>query len=97
MFDVKTRAATPIRLDLLNFEVGLFYSGFDRTGLCDLHTRSLRIQTLNCDQADGVCWMQENSGYLIRTLHGPLESFEKEYYDLIRSAFLKYRCVRVPS
>ncbi|KAG1897421.1 mitochondrial protein Pet127-domain-containing protein [Suillus fuscotomentosus] len=52
VFDVKTRAAVPIRLDLLNFE--------------------------------------ENSGYLIRTLHGPLESFEKEYYDLIRSAFLKY-------
>ncbi|KAG1761033.1 mitochondrial protein Pet127-domain-containing protein, partial [Suillus occidentalis] len=52
VFDVKTRAAVPIRLDLLNFE--------------------------------------ENSGYLIRTLHGPMESFEKEYYDLIRSAFLKY-------
>ncbi|KAG1733018.1 mitochondrial protein Pet127-domain-containing protein [Suillus paluster] len=52
VFDVKTRAAVPIRLDLLNFE--------------------------------------ENSGYLIRTLNGPLESFEKEYYDLIRSAFLKY-------
>lgn len=34
---------------------------------------------------------QENSGYLIRTQYGPLESFEKEYYDLIRSAFLKYR------
>lgn len=36
---------------------------------------------------------QENSGYLIRTLQGPLESFEKEYFDLIRSAFLKYRYV----
>ncbi|KAG5220919.1 mitochondrial protein Pet127-domain-containing protein [Salix suchowensis] len=33
---------------------------------------------------------EENSGYLIRTLQGPLESFEREYYDLIRSAFLKY-------
>jgi len=37
VFDVKTRAATPIRLDLLNFEVGLFYSGLDRIGLY-LHT-----------------------------------------------------------
>lgn len=37
--------------------------------------------------------IQENSGYLLRTLHGPLESFEKEYYDLIRSAFLKYKLV----
>ncbi|KAH7924960.1 Pet127-domain-containing protein [Leucogyrophana mollusca] len=52
VFDIKTRAAVPIRLDMLNYE--------------------------------------ENSGYLIRTLHGPMESFEKEYYDLIRSAFLKY-------
>lgn len=52
VFDIKTRAAVPIRLDILNYE--------------------------------------ENSGYLIKTLTGALESFEKEYYDLIRSAFLKY-------
>ncbi|KAH7885025.1 mitochondrial protein Pet127-domain-containing protein [Phlebopus sp. FC_14] len=52
VFDIKTRAAVPIRLDVLNYE--------------------------------------ENSGYLIKTLTGQLESFEKEYYDLIRSAFLKY-------
>ncbi|KAG9315444.1 hypothetical protein JVU11DRAFT_3055 [Chiua virens] len=52
VFDIKTRAALPIRLDILNYE--------------------------------------ENSGYLIKSLTGPLESFEREYYDLIRSAFLKY-------
>ncbi|KAG6917458.1 hypothetical protein DXG01_002435 [Tephrocybe rancida] len=52
VFDVKTRACLPIRMDLLNFE--------------------------------------ENSGYLIRSLNGKMESFEREYYDLIRSAFLKY-------
>ncbi|KAA1469832.1 Pet127-domain-containing protein [Dentipellis sp. KUC8613] len=52
VFDIKTRAVFPIRMDVMNYE--------------------------------------ENSGYLIRKLHGPLESFEKEYYDLIRSAFLKY-------
>jgi hypothetical protein len=34
---------------------------------------------------------QENAGYLIKNQHGFLESFEREYYDLIRSAFLKYR------
>lgn len=34
--------------------------------------------------------IQANSGYLIRTLHGAFESFEREYYDLIRAAFLKY-------
>lgn len=59
VFDIKTRAAVPIRLDLMNYE--------------------------------------ENSGYIIRTLQGPLESFEKEYYDLIRSAFLKYRYVELLS
>ncbi|KAF8631808.1 hypothetical protein AX17_005023 [Amanita inopinata Kibby_2008] len=52
VFDIKTRACLPIRLDILNFE--------------------------------------EHSGYLIKTQHGIVESFEKEYYDLIRSAFLKY-------
>ena len=40
-------------------------------------------------------FLQENSGYLIKTQHGLVESFEKEYYDLIRSAFLKYRFVFV--
>ncbi|KIL67829.1 hypothetical protein M378DRAFT_177093 [Amanita muscaria Koide BX008] len=52
VFDIKTRACLPIRLDILNFE--------------------------------------EHSGYLIRSQYGTIESFEKEYYDLIRSAFLKY-------
>ncbi|TFK73566.1 Pet127-domain-containing protein [Pluteus cervinus] len=52
VFDIKTRACLPIRLDILNFE--------------------------------------ENSGYLIRSQNGLMESFEREYYDLIRSAFLKY-------
>jgi len=31
------------------------------------------------------------AGYQIRTSQGPLESFEREYLDLIRSAFLKYQ------
>lgn len=52
VFDLKTRAAMPIRLDVYNYE----------------------------DHID----------YHINKLHGPWESFEKEYYDLIRSAFLKY-------
>lgn len=53
VFDIKTRACMPIRLDIFNFE--------------------------------------ENSGYLIRTQHGKYESFEREYFDLVRSAFLKYQ------
>ncbi|KAJ3910627.1 mitochondrial protein Pet127-domain-containing protein [Lentinula edodes] len=53
VFDIKTRACLPIRMDILNFE--------------------------------------ESSGYLIRKNLGLMESFEREYFDLIRSAFLKYQ------
>ncbi|KAJ6584886.1 mitochondrial protein Pet127-domain-containing protein [Mycena capillaripes] len=52
VFDIKTRACLPVRMDILNWE--------------------------------------ENSGYLIKSAQGLVESFEREYYDLIRSAFLKY-------
>uniref|UniRef100_A0A0W0EVD7 Putative RNA processing-related protein, mitochondrial RNA degradation n=1 Tax=Moniliophthora roreri TaxID=221103 RepID=A0A0W0EVD7_MONRR len=52
VFDIKTRACMPIRMDILNFK--------------------------------------ESSGYLITKQHGLTESFEREYYDLVRSAFLKY-------
>ena len=74
------------------------------TGVFDIKTRaciSLRMDILNYEVPpapyfmDELCanrWVtQENSGYLIRSQHGYLESFEREYYDLIRSAFLKYR------
>ncbi|KAF8908913.1 mitochondrial protein Pet127-domain-containing protein [Gymnopilus junonius] len=54
------------------------------TGVFDIKTRacvSIRMDILN---------FEENAGYLIRSQHGIFESFEREYYDLIRSAFLKY-------
>ncbi|ORX88960.1 Pet127-domain-containing protein, partial [Basidiobolus meristosporus CBS 931.73] len=51
-FDLKTRAAMPIRLDKYNY--------------------------LN------------NSIYEIKKRYGLFESFEREYFDMIRSAFLKY-------
>jgi hypothetical protein len=76
VFDIKTRACLPIRLDILNFEVFLFD-----------HLKKFWLK----------CLLQENSGYLIKSQHGLVESFEKEYYDLIRSAFLKYRFVFVYS
>ncbi|GAA5861279.1 hypothetical protein JCM3774_002252 [Rhodotorula dairenensis] len=34
---------------------------------------------------------EESAGYTIDRLQGEWESFEREYYDLIRSAFLKYQ------
>ncbi|KAF7314200.1 hypothetical protein MKEN_00892200 [Mycena kentingensis (nom. inval.)] len=52
VFDIKTRAALPVRMDIMNWE--------------------------------------ENSGYVLKSAQGLYESFEREYYDLIRSAFLKY-------
>ncbi|KAF8964217.1 mitochondrial protein Pet127-domain-containing protein [Flammula alnicola] len=54
------------------------------TGVFDIKTRaciSIRMDILN---------YEENAGYMIKSQHGLLESFEREYYDLIRSAFLKY-------
>jgi len=52
VFDLKTRAALPVRMDIMNYK--------------------------------------QHSTYLIRTLQGGAESFEREYHDLMRSAFLKY-------
>ncbi|KAF9481176.1 Pet127-domain-containing protein [Pholiota conissans] len=54
------------------------------TGVFDIKTRaciSVRMDILN---------FEENSGYNIKSQHGIMESFEREYYDLVRSAFLKY-------
>lgn len=36
------------------------------------------------------CHSQEYLGYSLRRSHGLFESFEREYYDMMRSAFLKY-------
>lgn len=52
VFDLKTRAVLPVRMDLMNYK--------------------------------------QHSTYPVRTLQGELESFEREYHDLMRSAFLKY-------
>ncbi|KAG1177788.1 hypothetical protein G6F70_003021 [Rhizopus microsporus] len=51
-FDLKTRAAIPVRLDVKNYE--------------------------------------KYVGYRINRYRGYYESYEREYYDMIRSAFLKY-------
>jgi len=52
VFDLKTRAVLPVRMDIMNYK--------------------------------------QHSTYPLRTLQGELESFEREYHDLMRSAFLKY-------
>jgi hypothetical protein len=55
------------------------------TGVFDIKTRA--VMTIRHDLLN----FEEGSGYQIHTLQGLVESFEKEYYDLIRSGFLKYR------
>ncbi|KAK2628470.1 hypothetical protein QTJ16_001573 [Diplocarpon rosae] len=54
------------------------------TGMFDLKTRS--VVSVRMDAKS----FEEGRGYEIRGRHGEWESFEKEYYDMIRSAFLKY-------
>lgn len=54
------------------------------TGIFDVKTRavvSIRMDTEN---------YEEGRGYEIKNLHGEWESFEREYFDMIRAAFLKY-------
>jgi Mitochondrial protein Pet127 len=54
------------------------------TGMFDLKTRS--VVAIRHDP-DGY---EEGQGYEIKNLRGEWESFEREYYDMIRAAFLKY-------
>jgi Mitochondrial protein Pet127 len=71
------------------------------SGVFDIKTRAtvaIRYDPLNYkvshrDMQEGCgtnCSIQKNVGYLIKTTQGALESFEREHYDLIRAAFLKY-------
>ncbi|KAG5983220.1 hypothetical protein E4U55_000509 [Claviceps digitariae] len=54
------------------------------TGVFDLKTRA--VITIRMD----VVGYEKGVGYEIRRRFGPWESFEREYSDMIRSAFLKY-------
>ncbi|RDW70110.1 hypothetical protein BP5796_08507 [Coleophoma crateriformis] len=54
------------------------------TGMFDLKTRAVVSIRMDVDQ------YEQATGYEIRSRHGEYESFEREYYDMVRSAFLKY-------
>jgi hypothetical protein len=54
------------------------------TGMFDLKTRAVVSVRMDADA------YEEGSGYEIRSRHGEWESFDREYYDMIRAAFLKY-------
>ncbi|CAG8984037.1 hypothetical protein HYALB_00002978 [Hymenoscyphus albidus] len=69
---------------LLRSQLDAYDPRIPGTGMFDLKTRaviSIRMDTSG---------YEEGSGYEIRSRHGEWESFEREYYDMIRSAFLKY-------
>ncbi|TAQ85058.1 hypothetical protein B7494_g6615 [Chlorociboria aeruginascens] len=54
------------------------------TGMFDLKTRAVVSIRMDTGQ------FEELNGYEIHGRHGEYESYEREYYDMIRSAFLKY-------
>ncbi|KAL9601868.1 MAG: hypothetical protein Q9219_002220 [cf. Caloplaca sp. 3 TL-2023] len=54
------------------------------TGMFDLKTRAVVSVRMEASK------YEEGSGYQIRSRQGAWESFEREYFDMIRSAFLKY-------
>lgn len=54
------------------------------TGMFDLKTRA--VVSIRMDARD----YEKGLGYEIRDRHGQWESYEREYYDMIRAAFLKY-------
>jgi hypothetical protein len=54
------------------------------TGMFDLKTRAVVSVRMDADQ------YEEARGYQIRNRVGEWESYEREYYDMIRAAFLKY-------
>jgi hypothetical protein len=69
---------------LLRSQLDAYDPRLPGTGMFDLKTRavlSIRMDAQN---------YHEGSGYEIRGLRGKFESYEREYYDMIRAAFLKY-------
>ncbi|KFY25829.1 hypothetical protein V493_04429 [Pseudogymnoascus sp. VKM F-4281 (FW-2241)] len=54
------------------------------TGMYDLKTRA--VVSIRRDATD----FEEGLGYEITSRHGDYDSYEREYYDMARSAFLKY-------
>lgn len=54
------------------------------TGMFDLKTRA--VVSIRMDVSE---W-EQNTGYQIKSDTGKFESFEREYYDMIRSTMLKY-------
>ena len=69
---------------LLRSQLDAYDSRLPGTGMFDLKTRAVVSIRMNVrDHESGM-------GYEIQNRFGDIESYEKEYFDMIRSAFLKY-------
>lgn len=69
---------------VMRSQLDAYDSRLPGSGVFDIKTRAvvaIRYDPLN---------YKNNSGYLIKTVQGAFESFEREQYDLFRAAFLKY-------
>ena len=83
-YEPETFHYTTIGDFLLRSQLDAFDPRLPGTGMFDLKTRaviSVRMDTKA---------YQEASGYEIKREKGEFESYEREYYDMIRAAFLKY-------
>lgn len=69
---------------LMRSQLDAYDARLPGTGMFDLKTRA--VISIRMDPEA----YEESRGYQIRSRHGEWESFEREYYDMIRSAFLKY-------
>ena len=69
---------------MLRSQLDAYDSRLPGTGMFDLKTRA--VVTVRMDAKN----YKEGRDYEIRQSYGEWESFEREYHDMIRSAFLKY-------
>lgn len=83
IFDVKTRATASVRFDIENHEVRFTRASLEPS-LLDADRRSFSSDPTTS---------QEGQHYQLSSLTGLGPSFERERYDMMRSAYLKYGCV----
>ena len=69
---------------LMRSQLDAYDSRLPGTGMFDLKTRA--VVSIRMDASN----YEEMRGYEIKSRFGEYESYEREYYDMIRSAFLKY-------
>lgn len=69
---------------LMRSQLDAYDARLPGTGMFDLKTRA--VVSVRMDVGN----FHLGSGYQIKTLKGQWESFEREYFDMIRAAFLKY-------